>query len=367
MARVKAKLTLDPELDALAAWPFPDSSNYFMSGSNHPGEIRGLTDLGFNVGVAVPETADAALTEIEENFGPLTNSLLFVDSGAFSEVAFGPSGPRWPRLISEGEWRKRLGKYLRIAKAVRRRAYLVAPDKVASQEGTLERLEEWGTQIAACAAYGCMILVPVQKGRTPMADFYEEEYEVLRQAGVPGYQLMPAIPLKKDATSRADLCKFMHEGFRCKERVWRSHVTGKSEVESPKIHFLGRGVYSPDYRDTFGVAVAACADVEIFSDSVRIRAIIGSRKSPGALMRAQDALRAMGVTDAFELKRQGLIMALEQERRLQILEAVREGWYDSELFGSSAEHLAWLEAGSPEPDDWEKMWEKRSGTPGHRR
>jgi hypothetical protein len=60
---------------------------YFASGSNHQGEIEGLSSVGFNVGVAAPEVKSA------ETIGTLTGLAgtgirVFVDSGAFGEVDF---------------------------------------------------------------------------------------------------------------------------------------------------------------------------------------------------------------------------------------------------------------------------------------
>lgn len=326
--RVEAELVADPRLDALAAWPFPEARIYFMSGTNHPAEIKALADRGESIGVAVNHLAPAAMRALVDLAG--TAVKVFVDSGAFSEVEFGPQGPVYPAPITDAEWRKRLTKYLQLAEALGPQAYLVAPDKIADQQGTLARLEQYAPEIAQAAKLGAKILVPVQKGAINMAAFYAVQLQILFDAGVPLRQVSPAIPLKKDATSIADLQAFIR-AMRCREESW------------PRLHFLGRGLFSPDYRATYAAALAACPWLEITADSVRFRssAFLGNRAKPGPWMIAQDLLRELGASVA-DVKRYGLHLALDQQDLAQLIEAVQAGWYDAELFDSAAEELAWL-------------------------
>jgi hypothetical protein len=326
--RVEAELVVDPRLDALAAWPFPAATTYFMSGTNHPAEIQALADRGEAIGVAVNHLAPAAMQALFDLAG--TPVRVFVDSGAFSEVEFGPHGPVYPKPISDDEWLKRLRKYVRLAEVLGKQAYLVAPDKIADQQGTLDRLERYAPIMAQVAALGARILVPVQKGTLDMAAIYNVQLQILHEAGVPLRQVYPAIPLKKDATSIADLQAFIR-AMRCREEP------------RPRIHFLGRGLFSPDYRATYAAALAACPWLEITADSVRFRssAFLGSRAKPGPWMIAQDLLRELGASVA-DVKRYGLHLALDQQDLAQLIEAVQAGWYDAELFDSAAEQLAWL-------------------------
>ena len=74
-------------------------ANYFVSGSNHAGEIRGLSLAGLNVGVAAPELNAAAERELGRLAG--TGLKVFVDSGAFGEITF-ENGPRL-RLVKWGQ------------------------------------------------------------------------------------------------------------------------------------------------------------------------------------------------------------------------------------------------------------------------
>jgi hypothetical protein len=326
--RVEAELVKDPRLDALAAWPFPTAVTYFMSGTNHPAEIMALADRGESIGVAVNHLTPSAMQTLTDLAGLFPK--VFVDSGAFSEVDFGPAGPVYPQPITDAEWRKRLKKYLQLAAALGKQAYLVAPDKIADQEGTLERLTRYAPEIAEAAGYGANILVPVQKGKIDMGSFYNLQLDILHAAGVRLRQVAPAVPLKKDATSIEDLVTFIRS-LRC------------NETNPPRIHFLGRGLFSPDYRATYAAAMEACPYLQITADSVRFRssAFLGTRANPGPFMRAQDLLRELGASVA-DVKRYGLHLALNQQDLAQRLEAIEAGWYDSELFDSAEEQLAWM-------------------------
>jgi len=180
---------------------------------------------------------------------------------------------------------------------------------------------------------GPQAIMPVQKGHIPMAEFWFQAVEVLERAGVPVEErVRPGIPLKKDATRVEDLGPFLRE---IKLADW----------DVPMLHFLGRGVYSPDYRRTF----AAAWDVLqrepgemqpiISSDSVRVRALVGSRPNPGPYMVAKDALEALGVRDAHAREVEALHLVLDAEDDAQLIEAVRAGWYDAETYDSAREHL----------------------------
>lgn len=344
-------LDKDPTLDVLAAWPFPDDFDYYISGANKPSEMQAIAERGRNPGVAVHELSKPTVTWIEEyftNVGGTAN--LFVDSGAFGEVKFTKNAPpQWPKPISDAEWEKRLGIYERIVRVLGSRTLIVLPDQVAHQQGTLERLERWGERVAEIMTMptqgpygrGPQAIMPVQKGKIPMAEFWFRAVEILERAGVPVQErVRPGIPLKKDATKVEDLAPFLRE-------------IQLADWDVPMIHFLGRGVFSPAYRETFAAAWEVLHREPgelhpiISSDSVRVKSIVGGREAqgntPGPYMVAKDVLLALGVTDAHERERHGLHLCFDAEEDAQLLEAVRAGWYDAEVYDSSEEHLRALE------------------------
>jgi len=217
----------------------------------------------------------------------------FVDSGAFSEVDFTSEGPVWPAPMTPSGWRAVFRCYEIAAQAFGGRCYVVAPDRVADQAETLRRQERYRRHVRAIAAHGAQILVPVQKGSLPMADFYAAELVTL---GLPADQVIPAVPMKKDATSVEDLVDFVRA------------------TQPTRLHLLGLGPKrrGPKGYDAVVAAVlAVCPGCEIMSDSVLMAAISGrgnGSKITGkrrALTVALDQIRMrrpdLGAQDAREL------------------------------------------------------------------
>jgi hypothetical protein len=265
---------------------------YFASGSNHPGEILGLARSGVDVGCAATEIAaasEAALVAAARHYGVR----IFVDSGAFSEVTFGPSGPSVKRPILETDWAARLDTYERIARQIGPKLHCVAPDKVGFQAETLSRLLRWSGRMSQIARYGATILVPCQKGAASLVDFWRSAQAILAI----GDRAIPAIPMKKDATSLADLLAFV------------------AAARPRAIHLLGLGVKSPRYAETVAALRELAPQLEIQCDSVLITSLVGRTNGrnggPRPLTAAQDAVRAArpGATVA-EVKCEALMRLL---------------------------------------------------------
>lgn len=249
------------------AWPeLPvDPAAYFASGSNRPGEIRGLARAGADLGVAVPEVSDAAEGELASLAG--SDVLVFVDSGAFSEVKFGPEGPVVVRPMTERDWDRVLGLYDRLAGALGSQVWVVAPDRVGDQEESLRRLATYRDRVRRLRELGARILVPIQRGELSQVAFAAAAAEVL------GFDdFVPALPCKKAATSPEEVAEFVR-GWSC------AHV-----------HLLGLGVRSPKvaaYLEPFvdGPSVSL--------DSCWIAANVGRGKKPRRFTRARDAATAV--------------------------------------------------------------------------
>jgi hypothetical protein len=246
---------------------------YFASGSNHPGEIVGLARCGIDVGVAIHELHSAGELAIAEAVG--LGARVFVDSGAFSEIGFGPTGPFVAKPITDADWIKRLEAYVRLARACGERLFVVAPDQVAFQAETLERMARFGSYVREAASYGANVLVPVQKGATPMAAFWRAAIATL---GVPTAQLVAAIPMKKDATSTAELVAFLRD------------------AQPARVHLLGLGPKSPRFAEVVAAARRAAPAAELLCDSVLITSLVGRTNgrggAPRPLTAALDAVSA---------------------------------------------------------------------------
>ncbi len=225
---------------------------YFASGSNHEGEIKGFASIGTNVGVAADHLSAGAVEALEGLAG--SGIRVFVDSGAFGEIAgFGPAGPIVKRAITHEEWTERLDLALRIGRALGPAASIVAPDRVGCQMTTLARLEAHARRVQAIAATGAEILVPVQKGAVTMAAFFGACCATLGR----GVVAVPAIPLKKDATTTAELRAFL------------------AAAKPSRVHLLGLGPKSGRFAEVmaaFADLAPACA---VSCDSVAITANVG--------------------------------------------------------------------------------------------
>lgn len=284
--------------------PFDTASEagirYFASGSNHAGEIDGLARCGFDVGVAVHEMrtgAEDALCRAAAQHG----TRVFVDSGAFSEVDFGAQGPYVAAPISDEEWAKRLAVYVRLAAAIGPKLFCVAPDMVAFQAETLDRLERWAHLVRAAARRGANILVPVQKGTLPMAAMWELECQIL---AVPAEQLIAAIPMKKDATTPAELAGFL------------------AAARPARVHLLGIGPKSDKYDEVMNVCATVSPETVVYCDSVLITSMVGRTGGAGGAPR---------------------LLTVKQD---EALEAVREA-----LFVGDTAGLDWTDA-AIEPSTW---------------
>jgi uncharacterized protein len=280
---------------------------YFVSGSNHPGEIRGLMMSGNNVGVAAPHVTQAVEDELFLYAGGFAK--VFVDSGAFSEVEFGATGPVIAHPIDDAAWTRILDLYERLASMGWRRhqLYVVAPDCVGFQDITLARLAKYADRIRAIKAAGANIIVPVQKGAMSMADFAHKATEILGTDDV-----VWGVPSKKDATTVADLTAFV------------------TDVQPNRIHLLGLGTSSKRFPTAVKAVRAACSSTIIFSDSVRITAMVGrTGKTPRKLTAATDQVKAEGICkNATEWKAASLFRVMMAEHDAYV---AASGCTDGEL------------------------------------
>lgn len=264
------------ESKAFLRWFDARGVTYFASGSNHPGEILGLARVGINPGATVTMLTPGAVEAIETLAG--SETLVFLDSGAFSEVSFGARGPYVKRgdEITDAEWHERLNVYARIAKAIGDQAYLVAPDKVAFQLETFERQERFAGYVQHLAELGANILVPLQKGPNRLLAAMLESTDILDLPD--GF--IPSIPMKKDATSLEELLDFLRDA-------------AEADIVISRLHLLGLGPRGEKAQEVVEAVLATSPLTKIYMDSVLIRSLVGRRggklRGPRELTVASDA------------------------------------------------------------------------------
>ena len=295
----------------MTAYPFEQEARHIASGVNSAGEVRGLFLSGRHVGITATDIRAGLLDELDAFAGP-GMSLVFVDSGAFSEVEFGPAGPVVVREITEAMWDAIFAVYRRIACGYGTKARIVAPDRVGDQAVTLARLERYAAEVQAIAiATRCGVIVPVQKGSLPVGEFWRRATAILGLRG-----LIAGVPMKKDATSIAEL----------------GELAAALPVDGARVHLLGIGPESKRFAAAIAAIRAARPDADITSDSVTVRRLVGRTNGrgggPRALTAAQDAARARGITDPTEVKAHALITQGFAEIDAEKARARELGWRD---------------------------------------
>lgn len=301
------------ETPAASATPAP---LYFASGSNRTPEIAGLDRLGHAIGVAAPEVANK---KAEAALFATKRSAIFIDSGAFSEADFPKNAPPViVRPMTAAQWAAVLGLYLRAAKALGARVWLVAPDCVGDQAETLRRLARYAGAIRQCRELGANVIVPVQKGAMTQAAF---DLECSRVLGFSDY--VRGIPAKKKATTLEELAAFV------------------AEARPARVHLLGMGLRNDNFAD-FAAAATAFGAV-LTCDSNMIKGSAGKSngrdnhaaedgpnsangQGPRVYTRAQQIAReiiAEGLTEITEARELGIVLAFapvaDEARRWEII------------------------------------------------
>ena len=170
-----------------------------------------------------------------------------MDSGAFGEV---DRNLNVVKPMTHLKWRDILDLYLRLSRVLRDRLTIVAPDKVSDQVETLSRMSAYAEDMYECVSLSSRVLVPIQKGAFSMSEFYTHALEVL---GADDPLYVPAIPMKKDATTLNDLARFVRD------------------AKPHEMHLLGIG----PGNNKFGEIVRICGDIPFTCDSNVLTAAVG--------------------------------------------------------------------------------------------
>lgn len=288
---------------------------HFVSGVNAPGEVTGLGWNGQQIGITCGEIRTGLLRMLK-TLRRNVSQRLFVDSAAFSEVDFPAGVPTIVAPISDADWQERFRLYRWAAAAFGARAFVVAPDCVAHQAETLERLAKYAGEMRRIAELGASVIVPVQKGALPMAEMFRRELELL---GLPAAQVVAGIPMMKDATSLEDLAEF-----------------ARSLPAGSRVHLLGIGpkARGGKYQAAIAILRSTVAGVRITSDSAVLVSLVGRTNGKGGtpriVTRCQDVARGWGwdphaikdyaigewrrsnmtIEDAFEMRRVAIELGL---------------------------------------------------------
>lgn len=281
--------------DAPTASCIENRVTFFASGSNHSGEIRAVSLIdGGNVGVCadrVHPAKYAAAFDALERFVECGRRV-FIDSGAFAEVTFPGGVPTITKPLGDAHWRLVFDVYARLAQVHREDCYVVAPDCVAHQPESLARLQRYVEEIRDVAAFDATILVPIQKGALSMPEFYRRAAWILNGASADadvvsalspdasaaecfafgGVDFTPAIPMKKDATTVAELASFVRD------------------VRPSSIHLLGMAPDTEAGQEAIRTVLAIVPSCRISCDACLIMRWVGETNGRGGGPRRVTAL-----------------------------------------------------------------------------
>lgn len=234
----------------------PRTPIYFASGTNAVGEVRGFAKIGQPIGVTAEQFPPSVEAELIKLAG--TGLPVFVDSGAFSEVTFGPTGPVVVKPLDAAHWHKVLALYKRLGTALGSQLYVVAPDQVGNQQVTLDRLARAGGDLRDLERMGVNVIVPLQQGVMSLA---EMEQAALARIGLRRW--VAGIPSKKDATPSDAVLRYVQER------------------KPQAIHLLGLGPSSPRAPELLERIRQISPSTRVSMDSVLVRAHVGKTGGPG--------------------------------------------------------------------------------------
>lgn len=234
-----------------------DPSAYFASGLNTAANIRAFAAIGHDIGVAYRELRDSGIDALLELAH--TDVQVFVDSGAFSEVKFGPAGREVVAPITDSYWREYLATCERLALVLGDQLHIVAPDSVGDQAETIERLGRYAVELRRIEQLGARVLVPVQRGDLSQADFWR-----CCVAELGAGEWMPALPCRKSATTIEEAVAFV------------------ADVEPSHLHLLGLGTRNAAAGRWFDALAVARPGLQVQCDSCLLAATAGKGRRYGA-------------------------------------------------------------------------------------
>jgi hypothetical protein len=231
--------------------PLPGGVMVFASGMNRLADLNAAIAARTPIGVDVSRISESVIQRICVSGIPV-----LLDSGAFSEVAIRNGAIEIRKTIAGHEWRRRLSIYSRITLGLcpKVAVIVVAPDRVGSQEITLERLECYREEVRQLHYAGALILVPLQVGKLSLTEFFTAAKKVL------SVDILPGLPMNKAAASADAIIRFIRS-------------TGVQQ-----IHFLGMGARNRKTKPLLRVLRHMWPAIHISMDANSVRAAVGTRR-----------------------------------------------------------------------------------------
>lgn len=184
----------------------------FRSGMSSKSDLRGAIEAGVPVGVVAGLLTTSAMVMVIPRYLD-RGGKVFVDSGAFGAFLSG----------EEMDWREIMSRYLTLANMTDHpeNLYVVAPDKVGDQAGTMAVLEAWAPKVRALVDEGCQVIVPIQAGSLPGQEM------IKRAAALLGTRrFIVGVPSNRAAMFIEECRTLRHAAF---------HILGRVQADEEQI------------------------------------------------------------------------------------------------------------------------------------
>ena len=184
----------------------------FRSGMSSKSDLRGAIEAGVPVGVVAGLLTTSAMVMVIPRYLD-RGGKVFVDSGAFGAFLSG----------EEMDWREIMSRYLTLANMTDHpeNLYVVAPDKVGDQAGTMAVLEAWAPKVRALVDEGCQVIVPIQAGSLPGQEMIERAAVLLGTR-----KFIVGVPSNRAAMSIEECRTLRHAAF---------HILGRVQADEEQI------------------------------------------------------------------------------------------------------------------------------------
>jgi len=181
----------------------------FYSGMSSSSDLLGAIDAGVDIGVVAGRLSGfPAIWLLMRHLD--RGSAVFIDSGAFGERASGTE-PDWESVLSVYE------RLAHLADDSLERLYVVAPDKVGDQAGSLGRLRRYGERVRNMIDAGVQVIVPYQVGALSGADLHRAVQEILSSN-----RFIVGVPANRDAMPAEMLRTIEHPAYHILGRVQKN-------------------------------------------------------------------------------------------------------------------------------------------------
>ncbi len=184
----------------------------FRSGMTNKSDFFGCIDAVAPIGVVAGKLSTAQVVHSLPRYLD-HGGKVFIDSGAFT--VFRTRGAMdWPKVFRDYE------SIIGLTDCAEN-LWVVAPDCVGDQNGTLDLLLEWRDRLLGLIASGVNVIVPLQCGAMPAQTMIEHVAALLGTR-----QWVAGIPSNKAAMTVEECATLVHDRF---------HVLGRVQIDAEQV------------------------------------------------------------------------------------------------------------------------------------